>query len=162
MSVVRTQDERRTMVPTSSTASTRRYFQVSDLRRTRHLFLLCSNRDMTDRPASWRVPTEKQMEKLAATAAARGNVPPTRTPGPGNEMPPEYWQVVLDEVETDPGTPGPVRDTATSAAGLLPSLRPHRRDPDGRRRPPIRRRDQVEDRRAAAARQHLSAANRPP
>jgi hypothetical protein len=62
---------------------------------------------MTDRPASWRMPTQKQMEKLAATAAARGNVPATRTPGPGDEMPPEYWQAVLDEVETDPGTPGP-------------------------------------------------------
>ena len=36
-----------------------------------------------------------------------------------------------------------------------------RRDPDGRRRPPIRRRDRVEDRRSAAARQHLSAADRP-
>jgi hypothetical protein len=45
---------------------------------------------MTDRPASWRMPTPKQMEKLAATATARGNVPPTRTSGPGDEMPPEY------------------------------------------------------------------------
>jgi hypothetical protein len=62
---------------------------------------------MTDRPASWRMPTRKQMEKLAATAAARGNVPPTRTPGPGDEMPPEYWRAVLDEVEADRGTHGP-------------------------------------------------------
>ena len=56
---------------------------------------------MADRPASWRVPTEKQMEKLAATAAARGNVPPTRTPGPGDEMPPEYWQNLLDDPLAD-------------------------------------------------------------
>jgi hypothetical protein len=62
---------------------------------------------MTDRPASWRMPTQKQMEKLAATAVARGNVPPTRTPGPGDEMPPEYWQTVLDEVEAERGAPGP-------------------------------------------------------
>src|SRR6202789_3604821 len=68
--------------------------------------MLCSNRDMTDRPASWWMPTPKQMEKLAAAAAARGNVPPTRTPGPGDEMPPEYWQAVLDETETARGTPG--------------------------------------------------------
>ena len=52
------------------------------------------------------MPTEKQMEKLAATAAARGNVPPTRTPGPG-EMPPEYWQAVLDQVEAERGAPSP-------------------------------------------------------
>ena len=71
------------------------------------MFLLCSNRDMTDRPASWRMPTRKQMEKLAATAAARGNVPPTRTPDPGDEMPPEYWQAVFDEVEAERGAPGP-------------------------------------------------------
>jgi len=53
------------------------------------------------------MPTRKQMEKLAATAAARGNVPPTHMPGPGEEMPPEYWQAVLVEAETERGTPGP-------------------------------------------------------
>jgi hypothetical protein len=62
---------------------------------------------MTDRPASWRMPTRKQMEKLAVTAAARGNLPLVRTPGPGDEMPPEYWRAVLDELEADRGTPGP-------------------------------------------------------
>src|ERR1700689_963548 len=62
---------------------------------------------MTARPASWRTPTRKQMEQLAATAAARGNVPPTRTPGPGDEMPPEYWQAVLDQVEAERGAPSP-------------------------------------------------------
>jgi hypothetical protein len=34
------------------------------------------------------------MKKLAA-AAMRGNAPPARTAGPGDEMPPEYWQAVL-------------------------------------------------------------------
>jgi hypothetical protein len=53
------------------------------------------------------MPTRKQMEKLEAAAVARGNVPATRTPGPGDEMPPEYWLAVLDEVETDRGKPGP-------------------------------------------------------
>ena len=63
---------------------------------------------MTDRPASWRMPTPKQMERLANTAAVRGNVPPARTPGPG-EMPPEYWQAVLDDPRADMGSrpPGP-------------------------------------------------------
>jgi hypothetical protein len=63
---------------------------------------------MTDRPASWRMPTRKQMEQLAATAAARGNVPPTSPAvGPGDELPPEYWRAVLDEVEAERGAPGP-------------------------------------------------------
>ena len=59
------------------------------------------HQDMTDRPASWRMPTPKQMEKLAAAAAARGNVAPVQTPGPGDEMPPEYWQAVLDDASAD-------------------------------------------------------------
>ena len=53
------------------------------------------------------MPTRKQMEQLAATAAPRGNLPPTRTPSPGDEMPSEYWQAVLDDVEAERGTPGP-------------------------------------------------------
>jgi hypothetical protein len=52
---------------------------------------------MTDRPASWRMQSPKQMEKLAAAAAVRGNVPPVRTPGPGDE----YWQAVLDDPRAD-------------------------------------------------------------
>jgi hypothetical protein len=49
---------------------------------------------MSDRPASWRMPTPKQMEKLAG---ASRNTPPVRTPDPNNEMPPEYWQAVMDD-----------------------------------------------------------------
>ena len=56
------------------------------------MFLICSNRTMTNRPASWRMPTPKQMEKLANVAAALRNAPPAPAPGPGDEMPPEYWQ----------------------------------------------------------------------
>ena len=40
------------------------------------------------------------MEEMAASAAVRGNVPPMRTPGPG-EMPPEYWQAILDDAAAD-------------------------------------------------------------
>jgi hypothetical protein len=73
------------------------------------LFLLCSNSGMTDRPASWRMPTPKQMEKLANAAVVRGNVSPVRTPGPGDEMPPEYWHTVLNDADGDCGSlsPGP-------------------------------------------------------
>jgi hypothetical protein len=47
------------------------------------------------------MPTPKQMEKLAAKADVGGNVPPAPTPGPGDEMPPEYWQAVLDDAVAD-------------------------------------------------------------
>jgi hypothetical protein len=47
---------------------------------------------MTDHPASWRMPTPKQMEKLASS--------PLRAPGiddppPDGALPQEYWESVL-------------------------------------------------------------------
>jgi hypothetical protein len=49
---------------------------------------------MTDRPASWRMPTPKQMEKLAAEASRK----PANPPGAREEpLPPEYWQSVLQD-----------------------------------------------------------------
>ena len=71
------------------------------------MFLLCSSHGMIDRPASWRMPTPKQMEKLAIAAAIRKNVPPGRTPGPGDEMPPEYWQAVFEDTAAVQTTPAP-------------------------------------------------------
>jgi hypothetical protein len=53
------------------------------------------------------MPTLKQMKKLAAAAAVRENAPPVRTAGPGEEMPPEYCQAVLDDVSADRGPSGP-------------------------------------------------------
>jgi hypothetical protein len=54
---------------------------------------------MTDRPASWRMPTPRQMEKLAA---AVGREPRTmRTPGPADALPPEYWESVLRDPLAD-------------------------------------------------------------
>ena len=47
------------------------------------------------------MPTPKQMEKMAASAAARGNTPRVRKLGPGDEMPPEYWQAVMDDLLAD-------------------------------------------------------------
>jgi hypothetical protein len=61
------------------------------------------------------MPTRNQMEKLAAAAAVRGNEPSTRTPGPDDEMPPEYWYALLDD---------PLADAKVEAVGppvrLLP------------------------------------------
>ena len=65
---------------------------------------------MTDRPASWRMPTPKQMEKLANAAAVGKNVAPVHTPAPGDEMPPEYWQAVLDDPDASRRT-GPSMHT---------------------------------------------------
>jgi hypothetical protein len=53
------------------------------------------------------MPTPKQTEKLAAAAAVRGNVPPARTPGPGDELPAEYWQALLHDATADREPPGP-------------------------------------------------------
>lgn len=71
------------------------------------MFLLCSNQVMTDRPASWRMPTPKQMEKLAKASGVRTNVRPAARPCPADEMPPEYWQAVLNDASGDRVTPGP-------------------------------------------------------
>ena len=53
------------------------------------------------------MPTPKQMETMAAAAATRGNVPPAPTPGPSDELPPEYWQAVVEDASADRGPLGP-------------------------------------------------------
>jgi hypothetical protein len=47
---------------------------------------------LTDGPASWRMPTPKQMEKLAAEAAG---TPANPAAAPGAPLPAEYWDAVL-------------------------------------------------------------------
>src|SRR5258705_7888851 len=49
---------------------------------------------MTDRPASWRMPTPKQMEKLAAEAARRPAAPAAAPDAP---LQAEYWESVLKD-----------------------------------------------------------------
>ena len=51
---------------------------------------------MNDRPASWRVPTPKQMEKLAAEPTRR---PSAALVGPQADvaLPAEYWEAVLKD-----------------------------------------------------------------
>ncbi|WGD56093.1 hypothetical protein QA641_20680 [Bradyrhizobium sp. CB1650] len=60
---------------------------------------------MSDRPASWRMPTPKQMEKLAASMG-RGSAS-ERSPGPTDEMPDEYWRALLDDARVHPADAGP-------------------------------------------------------
>jgi phage FluMu protein Com len=49
---------------------------------------------MTDRPASWRMPTPNQMEKLAAEAANKAANPAAAPDAP---LPAEYWDSVLKD-----------------------------------------------------------------
>ncbi|MCP3471806.1 hypothetical protein NLM33_25060 [Bradyrhizobium sp. CCGUVB1N3] len=63
---------------------------------------------MTDRPASWRLPTPKQMEKMAAEVAVGRRVPTVPPVGPADPMPAEYWDALLrdagaDARQADPG-----------------------------------------------------------
>lgn len=50
---------------------------------------------MTDRLASWRMPTPKQMEKMAAEAARRSMVPAAAAPDA--PLPAEYWEAVVKD-----------------------------------------------------------------
>ncbi|MGN8544837.1 hypothetical protein ACQPTN_07565 [Bradyrhizobium sp. 13971] len=49
---------------------------------------------MTDRPASWRMPTPKQMERLAAEDVRR---PSSSTAAPDASLPAGYWESVLKD-----------------------------------------------------------------
>ncbi|MBR1167496.1 hypothetical protein [Bradyrhizobium liaoningense] len=48
---------------------------------------------MSDRPASWRMPTPKQMEKMAALG--RKTVSRERGLAPDDDLPQEYWEALL-------------------------------------------------------------------
>src|SRR5581483_11661017 len=56
---------------------------------------------MSDRPASWRMPNPKQMEKMAAAARRDSMRPPGLAPDA--DLPPEYWRALLEAArETGP------------------------------------------------------------
>jgi hypothetical protein len=56
---------------------------------------------MTDRRASWRMPTPKQMEKLAAEAAPKAATPAA---APDTPLPAEYWDSVLKDPRATDGS----------------------------------------------------------
>jgi len=60
---------------------------------------------MTYRPASWRMPTRAQMEKMAAAVGRNAN--PARGLAPDDDLPPEYWQALLDDPRADGANPVP-------------------------------------------------------
>ena len=65
---------------------------------------------MTDLPASWRMPTGKQMEKMAA--ALDSKAPLTPAMAPDVDLPAEYWQALLDDASAD------IRSSGSSIAAL--------------------------------------------
>ena len=91
------------------------------------------------------MPTPKQMEKLAAAAGREPRRIPH--PAPGDPIPAEYWESVLNDPLADASPMPPARldpdaaafrNSPACSAGLLLPLRPDRRNPEGRCRPPVR------------------------
>ncbi|KGT75233.1 hypothetical protein MA20_34910 [Bradyrhizobium japonicum] len=59
---------------------------------------------MSDRPASWRMPTPKQIENLARSMGNEATK--AGALGPQDEMPDEYWRAVLNDTPIDAKTVG--------------------------------------------------------
>lgn len=51
------------------------------------------------------MPTRAQMEKMAAAVGRK--MPPARGLAPNDDLPPEYWQALLDDPCADGGNPAP-------------------------------------------------------
>ncbi|WP_370143189.1 hypothetical protein [Bradyrhizobium yuanmingense] len=60
---------------------------------------------MSDRPASWRMPPPKQMEKIAREVSRKA--PPVRGLAPDDDLPSEYWQSLLADAGANCGQPSP-------------------------------------------------------
>lgn len=60
---------------------------------------------MSDRPASWRMPTPRQMEKLAVEAARRGCVSDLR---PDDNLPEDYWRAILADARAQEAPPAAI------------------------------------------------------
>ena len=61
---------------------------------------------MSSHPASWRFPTQRQMQKLASSPAAGGKSPPTPAVGPADDLPADYWEALMEDPRAE-GRPGP-------------------------------------------------------
>jgi hypothetical protein len=114
---------------------------------------------MTDRPASWRMPTPKQMEKLVTEAARMAPVPAA---APDEALPPEYWNSLLKDPRGGDGvrTTKAIGDPRPCAAHLLPPLRADYGNPDRRCGQTLWRQRNLEGCRATAARRYVPATHR--
>jgi hypothetical protein len=60
---------------------------------------------MTDRPASWRMPSRKEMEKMASAVVRKASPAPALAPD--DNLPAEYWQALLEDAGADAQSPTP-------------------------------------------------------
>jgi hypothetical protein len=65
-----------------------------------------------ERPASWRMPSPKQMEKLAREAARQPDAKPD--PAPGDPLPEELWDSVLADPRAAGRPPLPIQQCRLS------------------------------------------------
>src|SRR5258707_7888372 len=118
---------------------------------------------MNDRPASWKMSTPKQMEKLAAQKAP---APAASEPAPDAPPPVEWWDSVL----SDPRAAGkawiPIQQRAAvgNASGVaarrVSEMFPDGRDKASRCDQALRSARGVEGRWSGVARRRLPASNR--
>lgn len=74
---------------------------------------------MTDHPAGWRMPNRKQMEKMASAVDGR-NAPPSPGLAPDADLPPEYWQALLQNARADGGRPALVAPQSPQQLSQIP------------------------------------------
>ncbi|MHC2841733.1 hypothetical protein [Bradyrhizobium diazoefficiens] len=60
---------------------------------------------MTDRPASWRMPTRKQLDAMARAVGRKA--PPVHGLAPNDDLPAEYWRSLLEDPRADCGRSDP-------------------------------------------------------
>ncbi|WP_453943798.1 hypothetical protein [Bradyrhizobium sp. USDA 372] len=60
---------------------------------------------MTDPPASWRMPTRKQLDAMARAVARKA--PPAHALAPNDDLPAEYWRSLLEDPRADGGRSDP-------------------------------------------------------
>ncbi|PDT88793.1 hypothetical protein CO669_18715 [Bradyrhizobium sp. Y36] len=61
-----------------------------------------------DRPASWRMPSRKEMEKLAEQSSVGRNASPAPAVGPADPLPSAYWDALLRDAGADARPPDPL------------------------------------------------------
>lgn len=73
---------------------------------------------MTDRPASWRMPTRKQMQQMAAALARKP--PSVRGLAPDDDLPAEYWQALMDDPRASAGRSEPAASGRPQRLSQIP------------------------------------------
>jgi len=66
------------------------------------------------------MPTPKQMERLGSSPAISRKPPSAGAVGPADDLPPEYWQAILDDARVDGLDPGPGSSGRTLRLDQIP------------------------------------------